>query len=161
LIEYEGRSLDEGELVRSHVEHYLIGSGDRLERVAPVALTPGDFVDEWLTSRWREAAGWTDFQADESISGATHKSLQTRFGEFDGMATRCRSDATLWQVGFTPGGDKPGLGPGRTSYFLVRWLAPYRFTLVRIQEQPFPHCDEAITTPDDIGTLFPIQGWTR
>jgi hypothetical protein len=38
-------------------------------------------------------------------------------------------------------------------------MPPYRFTLVEAGHQPFAGCDEEVTEPDDVGTLFPLQGW--
>jgi hypothetical protein len=161
LIEFQARSIDGGTLIRPHVEHYLVDKGDKLERIAPVALDPSDFVDEWLTSNWADAGRWTDRRADASVSATAHSSLKADYGEFDRPATRCRADPTLWQVGFAAeiGKDTYTLGP--KSHFLVRWTAPYRFTLVRIQRRPFAHCDQVVAMPGNIGTLFPTQGWTR
>lgn len=60
LIEFNGRSLDEGTLVGRHVLHYAIGPSDRLTRIAPFAHNPTSFVDEWLqTPGRRPVAGST------------------------------------------------------------------------------------------------------
>jgi len=162
LIEYRGQSIDSGTLIRSHVEHYRIDPGDKLERIAPVALNPGDFVEEWLTKDWREASRWTGAGADTSVSARNHTSLHADFGDFDSPAKRCRGDPTLWQFGFAAEDPKrKDYSSGPESYFLVRWMAPFRFSLLRIQRRPFSRCDVADPMPDDIGTLFPGQGWTR
>lgn len=160
LIEFSGRSIDDGTLIRSHVLHYLIGKGDKLERVAPVALSPNDFVEEWLTSAWSESERWIDAPGNTSGFAKLHSTLAKAFGEFDGLPKRCRSDRTLWQVVFANNEDPKGYRLGPPSYFLVRWTAPYRFSLVRVDQHPFAGCDEMVAMPDDIGTLFPIQGWT-
>jgi hypothetical protein len=170
LIEFRGRSVDSGTLIRSHIEHYLIGEGDKLERVAPVALNPSDFVEEWLTSGWSDSGRWVDPGSNKAALAKLHMTLVKRpegselFGEFDGPPTRCRSDQTLWQVNFARDADSDADPKGQrvapASHFLVRWMAPYRFSLMQIQAHEFPNCNEVVTMADEIGTLFPSQGWT-
>jgi hypothetical protein len=48
LIELTERSIDGGVHNREAIRHFLI-DGDKGRRVAPIALSPRDFVDEWLT----------------------------------------------------------------------------------------------------------------
>lgn len=157
LVEYEGGSVDAGVLVRKHVWHYLISPSNRLQRIAPVALSPGDFMDEWLTNDWAQASQWSDARADRVALARAYASAHGRLGEFDGPEKRCRSDPTLWQVTFAPDQDDKGhLGPDR--YFLVRWLAPYRFSLVEARRAALPGCDETVAMPDNIGTFFASPG---
>jgi hypothetical protein len=59
LVEFEQRSIDAGVLIRTGVRHYTI-SRDGVKRVAPFALRPRDFVDEWLTTDWKQAAFWSE-----------------------------------------------------------------------------------------------------
>lgn len=49
------QSLDLGLHNRLHVRHLSV-CGDRVERVAPFALAPEDFVDEWALLPWEEAS---------------------------------------------------------------------------------------------------------
>jgi hypothetical protein len=155
LVEFRGDSADPGRLVRSHVLHYRIDPGDRVRRIGPVALSPTDFVDEWLRSRWSEAGGWNEAGAPATLSRVHERMGDLPFGEFD-PPEGC-SDPTLWQLGFTPstdGKDSPRL------YFKLRWMPPYRFSLVDAGPRPFAGCDrEAPEAEDKVGTLFPIQGW--
>jgi len=51
-------SIDSGRLVREVVRNYSI-RGDHIQRVDPVALSPRDFVDEWLVRPWTESAAWS------------------------------------------------------------------------------------------------------
>ncbi|HTW35844.1 MAG TPA: hypothetical protein VMD53_14595 [Rhizomicrobium sp.] len=156
LIQFEGNSIDSGE--RTHVLHYAIGENDRLERIAPVALNPRDFVDEWLTSPWSEAAMWSRTPPKlEAFHRSHHKDFL--LGEFDGDAKRCRSDDALWQIGFAANGEKDDTG--ETFYYLVRWDAPYRFTLEAVRDRSFAGCDIPAKSPDTFGTLFPLQDWRR
>ncbi|HEX5183048.1 MAG TPA: hypothetical protein VFW19_07835 [Allosphingosinicella sp.] len=161
LIEFMGRSIDGGVLVRPVVRHYAIGPHDRVRRIAPVALGPDDFVDEWLTGAWKDVSGWTDRSGSAALLRRRHARLHKDFlfGEFDDQPRRCRSDRSLWQVAYheEPNGDT--IGP--SFYYLVRWEAPYRFTMVRISERRRRGCDEKDPMPDNFGTLFPRQDWRR
>jgi len=160
LIEYRGGSVDSGTLVRPHIAHYLIQPGDRLERITPVALSPNDFVEEWMTSEWPEAARWSDPAAKPVALAALHAARGSDhiFGDFDGQAKRCRTDPTLWQASFSLQADE-GKNDPPPVYYKVRWMAPYRFTMVDAGPKPFRGCDEEVAMPDDVGTLFPLQDW--
>jgi hypothetical protein len=159
LMEWHGNSIDGDKLVRENVAHYLIGAGDKLERVAPVALDPAGFVEEWLMRPWQEAKAWSEKPAAMQV---WHQRLHSdyKFGEFGGPPSRCRADPTLWQTSFAEnvGGDKEyRLGPAR--YYVVRWTAPYRFSMVEIRNTAASGCDIKDSMHDDLGTLFPLQDW--
>jgi hypothetical protein len=47
-------SIDVDLLTRVHVENYAV-SGNRVTRITPYALRPGDFLDEWIDLPWEEA----------------------------------------------------------------------------------------------------------
>jgi len=73
-------------------------------------------------------------------------------GEF-AETLHCTDSADLWQVAFNPSDKKRG-----TIYFLIRWLPPYRFTMVRVSDQASPTCTEKDPAADDeFRTLFPVQ----
>ena len=153
VVEFSGSSIDSAVLVRTHVLHYLI-KGGTAERIAPVAFNPDDFVDEWLTRPWSESRQWVvarNTGALEKSYASLHEGGRPTLGEFNGPPLRCRNDPTLWQVAF--GDDDSSPGP----YFLVRWLAPYRFTLVDIRKEKSRDCDIADSMRDNVGTLFPFR----
>ena len=164
LIQFSGGSFDGDALVRPVVRHYLVHDGDKLERIAPIALDPMDFVDEWLTNKWQDSARWTDSAADASALEKWHRALHKDhlFGQPDEQPKRCRADPTLWQVGFAfDEGEDKNFHADPPIYYLIRWMAPYRFTLVEIQNQKYPNCDVEDPMPDNLGTLFPLQDWRR
>jgi hypothetical protein len=99
LIQYDGHSIDSGILVRQHVRHYRI-DGPQAKRIDPLALRPRDFVDEWLTHEWREAAFWSE-SANRAGMRAWHEKLQkdNGFGEFTFPTMHCPATPDLWQVG--------------------------------------------------------------
>jgi hypothetical protein len=155
LVEFNGDYADEGVLIRHHVVHYRLGADDRPERIGPVALAPEAFVDEWMKTPWSEARRWTETGARAAAARVHARFAGFLFGDFE-EAKRCRLDANLWQVGFTRTVDGKSLPP---VFFEVRWTAPYRFALVGAASRPRAHCDLGEAMPDDIGTLFPLQGW--
>ncbi|MDH7974736.1 hypothetical protein QH494_21305 [Sphingomonas sp. AR_OL41] len=162
LVQYRGGSIDGGVLTRSHVLHYRIAAGDKLARIAPVALDPQAFVEEWLTSDWSQARRWNERRSDDAMLARLHppaprSAEDILFGDFDDSLRRCRADPSLWQVAVTL--DPNGTAPHPPRYFMVRWMPPYRFTLVKAGYRAFAGCDEQVAAPDDVGTLFPLQGW--
>lgn len=161
LVQFDGKSIDSGVLIRSHVLHYAIGQGDALRRILPIALNPSDFAEEWLTSPWTEASHWLAPKADKEGLAHLHARAYNHnlFGEFDQPPRQCRRDPSLWQVSFAADTDNRG-SKARPNYFQVRWLAPYDFALVAVSEHPFPGCDREAAGSPDAGTLFPLQGWT-
>ncbi len=154
LVQFEGGSIDGDILIRTHVLHYSVGPGDRLARVSPIALSPGDFVDEWLSSPWVDAATWLARGADREALKQLHETKSP--AEFDGTPRQCRKDASLWQVNFAAADDK-----ALPTHVLVRWRAPYEFAMVAVSHQPFSGCDKNVTLPSNLGTLFPQQGWIQ
>ena len=56
-ISYPGRSIQIEKLIRPHIRRYQIQNG-QFSRLPPVAVTPPDFVDEWIRASWRDASTW-------------------------------------------------------------------------------------------------------
>ncbi len=92
-VRFHAGSIDTGVHNRVWIRHFTI-DGDNVRRVQPVALTPRDFVDEWIQSGWAQAAAWSspndttlanwherlrgkdapfhDFQSVRACSGTAH-----------------------------------------------------------------------------------------
>jgi len=51
-------SLDANLWAHPEIFHYRV-SGDRVQRIQPVATNPRDFVDEWLQAKWSDATRWS------------------------------------------------------------------------------------------------------
>jgi hypothetical protein len=117
-----------------------------VKRIDPVALRPMDFVDEWLTTDWKEASRWIDSSGDLSVFERAH---QKGPSEYDDTGKRCRGNRSLWQVSLEGG-----------RYFQVKWAPPYVFRLVAVSTRPFRGCDVADPLADDENaTLFPDTQW--
>ncbi len=150
LIEFSTGSIDTDLGSRPSIWHYKL-HGDTAERIDPIALNPGDFVEEWLTTPWSQIR-WRTQAANRLALKRLHGRLQDYvFAEFTGPALRCQQDLGLWQVGLDFG--------KRTKYFLVRWTPVYRFTMVQALDHPSPVCTEKDNEALWPGTLFPVQDW--
>lgn len=143
-VEYMVASVAPALHSRPTLRHYRI-EGDRVRRVDPVALTPVNFVEEWLSAGWPQSAAWTEPAARESARRWHAATRDRRTGGVltaevpagqDG-ARRCRADGSLWQVAL----DFPEAGKSRRqAWFLVRKTDPYRFRLAAIAGRPWPDC---------------------
>ena len=155
IIEYTQRSIDGGVHNREAVHHFLI-EGDGVRRVAPVALSPRDFVDEWMTHQWSESQAWSS--SPDLVMW--HQKLHADFvgGTFLGDTMHCHTP-DLWQVGFEPSDAKRNFEPDPKVYFLIRWTPPYNFALVEISDNPLPRCTQADQEADTWRTLFSTQDW--
>ena len=157
LVEFRARSIDGGIHSRAAIFHYRIDR-EKVTRVDPLALSPRDFVEEWLTHEWvKEAADWSEGGSRPSRRDWHLKLHKDFVSGSNAIPTRhCASSPDLWQVAFdfseppTPW-DKPPVA----TYFLVRWRPPYRFTMVRVGSQPDLRCKEVDPAADEQPTLFP------
>ena len=155
VIEFTQRSVDGDVHNREAIRHFLI-DGDRVRRVDPVALSPRDFVDEWMTRPWGESGAWSS--SPEMLRW--HQKLHTDFigGSFLGPTRRCQTP-DLWQVGYEPSDAKRNFEPEPAVYFLIRWTPPYRFALAGVSDRPWPRCTQPDPEADAWRTLFSTQQW--
>jgi len=155
LIEFTQRSIDAGVHSREAVRHLLI-EGDRAHRVDPVALSPRDFVDEWLTRPWDESARWS---ASASLQ-QWHRKLHADWvgGEFSYPTMHCQTP-DLWQVTFEPHNPKKNFEPEPEVNFLIRWSPPYHFAMVDVSDKAWTRCNQKDPEADAWRTLFNTQEW--
>ncbi len=155
LIEFTERSIDGGVHSREAIRHFLI-DGDQVRRVDPVALSPRDFVDEWLTRGWNESAGWSASPVLQQWRRRLHADFVA--GQFSGATMHCQTP-DLWQVTLEPWNAKKNFEPEPDVYFLIRWRPPYRFTMVNVSDKPWPRCNQEDPEADQWRTLFNTQEW--
>jgi hypothetical protein len=157
LVEFTERSVDAAVHNREAIRHFLI-DGDRVRRIDPVALSPRDFVDEWLTQNWNASATWSA----SPMMQQWHRRLHADFvaGHFSDVTMHCQTP-DLWQVTFQPKNAQKNFEPEPKVYFLVRWRPPYHFTMVNVVDKPWPLCTQEDREADEWRTLFSTQEWRR
>jgi len=57
-VRFHAASIEPAVHNRVHIRHFAI-DGAQVRRMQPVALTPRDFVDEWIVSKWADATRWS------------------------------------------------------------------------------------------------------
>ena len=145
LVEYTVPGRDHS---REEIRHYRIGPEDKVTRVDPLALSPFDFVEEWRIRPWAASLAWTESSVREKLV-PVHKRLGSELLLRPYMATtHCTDRPDLWQV-----------SADASTYFLVRWKPPYRFTMVDVSDHRWKACDELDPHADEFRTLFPDQDW--
>jgi hypothetical protein len=128
------------------VRHYKL-QGDRLEPTDPIAPTPRDFVEEWLSSNWEQSSTRSESPVLKQWHAKLHR--DDGMGDFPDPTQRCANSPDLWQVGIRLQ-DVPG-----ETWYLVRWKPPDRFTMAGINDHPNPDCTEVARETDFPRTFFP------
>ncbi len=155
LIEFTVACVDSGVHNREAMFHFLI-EGDKVRRVAPVALSSRDFVDEWLTHDWPESGQWS---ASEAVH-LWHRKLHADWvgGTFQDNTKRCQTPG-FWQVVFAPRDEHKNNEDQKPLYLLVQWSPPFHFTMQEISAEPWPGCTQDDPEADEWRTLFSTQEW--
>jgi hypothetical protein len=109
------------------VRHFGFRAG-KLQQTDPLAPAPRDFVEEWLSARWSQAAPLAESPALEPWHRKFHR--EDGQGDFPDPTLPCQNDPDLWQVALK-WHDVPG-----ETYYLVRWKQPDRFTIAAIADHP-------------------------
>jgi hypothetical protein len=130
-LRFHAASIDPGIHNRVWIRHFAV-EGDHVRRTAPIALSPRDFVDEWVVSAWDLALSWSKPDSRRSLQ-PRHAQLQA-LGHFEyGAIRHCDFQAELYQVQLT--------SEDQRSVFYVEVAgeaADYQIT--RIATQPDPSC---------------------
>jgi hypothetical protein len=126
------------------VRHFEVRNG-RAIQVDPIAGTPRDFVEEWISSQWTISGPRSETPALKQWYDRLHR--EDGMGDFPDPAVRCTSSPNLWQIG-THFQDAPKI------YYLVRWREPYNFTMVGINDTPFSDCTMVDPKGDEFPDLF-------
>jgi hypothetical protein len=109
------------------VRHFAYRAG-KLPQTEPLAPTPRDFVEEWLSAGWKQAASLAESPALEPWHRKFHR--EDGQGDFPDPTLQCQNDSDLWQVALK-WHDVPG-----ETYYLVRWKQPDHFTIAAIADHP-------------------------
>jgi len=109
------------------VRHFEV-RGSTVKQVDPIAPTPRDFVEEWLSAPWKQSAARSESSALEIWHRKLHR--DDGMGDFPDPPLQCSTDPELWQIGIKLH------GVPTETYYLVRWRQPDRFTMSAIAEHP-------------------------
>jgi hypothetical protein len=109
------------------VRHFEVRA-DGVKQVEPIAPTPRDFVEEWLSAPWKQIANWSESVSLESWHSKLHR--DDGRGDFPDPPVACRNEPDLWEIGIRLHGVE-----GET-YYLVRWRQPDHFMMVAIGDGP-------------------------
>lgn len=129
---------------REHVLNFQM-KGDGVQRVAPFARGPEDFVDEWLDLNWETAAMWSDkksrdrlFAWHERLGGDHRNSYSSEIVSI----TTCgsRELPRIWQVAFALQAGPNSMALPSTAFAIVENTAPDIYYLQDIASQPMPAC---------------------
>jgi len=156
LMEYSTRMAYTDFEIRRIVRHYVLRNG-KLEREAPLALSPRDFTDEWMRTGWVVASQWSSAGANTASLQSVHSPENFEGGQY-GPTVRCEQRPEHWQVGLIwMKLDGRAMTVTKRLYFLVRWQAPYGFSMVDVSQDPWTGCTERDHTADEPKTLFPVH----
>ncbi|MGH6882756.1 MAG: hypothetical protein ACREFM_17685, partial [Hypericibacter sp.] len=133
-LRFHAESIDPGIHNRLWVRHFAV-EGDQVSRVAPIALSPRDFVDEWMTSPWGLASSWSKAEARRQLE-TWHERLQAErhsvYYEF-GPIHYCSGGTARYQVELKS--DDPG-----SDVYLRLEGSPSAFDMIAIATKPDPSC---------------------
>lgn len=126
------------------LRHFEVRNG-RARQVDPIAVTPRDFVEEWLNSKW--AVSEPRSESPSLRQWHTRLYRDDGMGDFPDPTMRCAASPELWQVA-------THLNEVPTIYYLVRWRQPFSFTMVGISNSPYTDCTVADPQGDWHPELF-------
>ena len=140
LFQFTAGGLLSGE-VHTALRHFKIEQGSAIQ-IDPVASLPRDFVVEWLSAPWEESRSRSASASLETRHRELHRS--DGVGDFPDSTLRCTMGSDEWQV-------NTHLYEGPKKYYRVRWRNPSGFTMVDINDMPYPDC----TVADSRGETYP------
>jgi len=126
--------------------HYEVRA-DTVKQVDPIATTPRDFVEEWLSLPWTQSASRSESAGLKEWYSKVHR--DDGAGDFPDPAVHC-TDPALWEI-------STHLHESPEIYYLVRWQPPYQFVMGGVSDHPYPNCTERDPKGDEHPVLFPGQ----
>ncbi|MGD0620335.1 MAG: WG repeat-containing protein [Bryobacteraceae bacterium] len=115
--------------------------GDEVTRIAPVAFSAHDFVEEWGNLTWNEAVRWADTKNADSLQ-QWHEKIRDPNGYFGGEFNTqvCDTKQTVWQIAVDQLGDGGVLE--RSTYFIVKQTGKWDFVMKAVSDKPMDGCEE-------------------
>ena len=140
-LRFHGSSVDTGVHNREYVRRWEI-SGSTAKRVAPVASSARDFVEEWIVSPWAQAKNWSKQPASLEAAHSRLSAERARHGSVEfGPVMTCASDDT--QIELRHEDDS-------ATYFRVAGNDS-DYAMTRVDDTPEPDCTKELPaeTPAD------------
>jgi len=103
--------------------------GDEVTRTAPIAFDAHDFVEEWTSIPWEEAAVWSDPANLENVRQWHDKNFE--FGEMS--VEVCDTKRTMWQIAIAQSDDD-------SLYFTVKQTGKWDFVMKSVSDKPTDGC---------------------
>lgn len=117
---------------RAGVVRYRV-RGDKARRVAPVALRPQDFVDEWVQRDWHDAQEWS-VGANQKNLRTSHEVLHRMLTEYPAVG-RC-GETDRWQVTV----NLFSKDVNENWYLLIRQSVGQQYEMLAVSRTPQPGC---------------------
>lgn len=154
LLEMDVMSLDPKRGRRVAVQRFAI-TEQTPRRIAPIALTPRDFVEEWLRAPWSVASAWTQtsarsalarIHADINASSSASSSANGLRASFTAPTSRCEKEDGFVQVAVRlPNGER---------YFRLKHDPAGAYEMRAADSASSPACRTPDSSLDAPRTLF-------
>lgn len=134
-LRFHAQSIDTDILARVFIRDYSV-NGDSVRRIEPVAMSPRDFVDEWIVAPWPESAAWSapsnlgKLHLIHQQLAQLHSQGDTDFGFRS--ARRCANAPATYQI-------ELGRDNGAPFYFRVNGDTS-SFMMMKISNTADPGC---------------------
>jgi hypothetical protein len=128
-VEYLDSSIDRSAFTKKVIESWEF-RGTSATRLAPVAPTPRDFVDQWLKNEWKGVSAWSAPDLESA-----HRSLRPNgfaYGTFSGVY---RCPPGTWEIAVRVDDGEPA-----ERFFLVSERTPLHFRMERVSTTASPDC---------------------
>jgi len=129
-LRFHAASIDGGVHNRVWIRDFSV-SGDTVRRIQPVAVSPRDFVDEWIVSPWKDASKWSARTESEGLR-EKHEHTRKSVGEYNSVR-KCSDRPDHYQVALQ--GDD-----GRQLVYFQVIGSHAGYTMEAVGESPNAHC---------------------
>jgi hypothetical protein len=137
-LRFHSSSIDGGVHNRVFIRDFRV-LGDKVRRIPPVAVSPRDFVDEWIVSPWKSASAWSLVAQRNELLKAHRGMRKDPFEEFDSVR-KCDGAGNHFQVAVSIN--------EKQKYFLVA-AAGANFQMESVTHSPNSRCGG----PDLLGSM--------
>lgn len=151
VVEMDVASIDPSRHHRIAVRRFAIDAKSA-RRVAPYALTPRDFVEEWLRAPWSVSSAWTRADARKPLEAIHARGNESGAPvRFSGATQRCEDNPRAGQVNVVQVGVRFASGE---VFFRVKNDSDGAYEMLSADSAPQPACAKPDATLDSTRSLF-------